>query len=706
MNSTAHARLDDDFAAPPHPAEIGLLLVEDDPAYAALLRRALARSGFRVEHAATLHEARTRLLAHPPVIALVDVGLPDGSGLDLLGEHARAGPPCAMVIMTNQGCEQIAVDAMRRGALDYVVKGDAYPPELGHVLNRALREWGHIQDRRQAEELARRLSRQYRALYDDTPAMFFTVDTEGKVLSVNKFGARRLGYTVEELVGRSVDRLYVPAERRAARDRIAVSGGADSEVRHWEARKQCSDGSTFWAQETVRVVEDEDGREVTLMVCEDISDAHELSEQLAHQASHDPLTGLTNRREFERRLNRVLDKPGAPGDEHVVCFLDLDQFKVINDTSGHSAGDELLRQVADLLRASVRNRDTLARLGGDEFGVLMEHCGLRQGLRVANALRACVEGFRFAWDNRAFKLGASIGVVPVAGPGVSPGEVMSAADAACYTAKEQGRNRVHVYRLGDAELTRRRGEVQWVSRIQRAVDEGRLRLSAQPIAPADAHGATLRRCEVLLRMIDENGQVVAPGAFLPAAERYNLAGVLDRWVIDNTFAWLGRAARSRPELCSINVSGCSIGDPGFQKYVTERIEARGIDPRWLCFELTETAAIADLVSARRFMERFSRLGCRFALDDFGSGLSSFAYLRALPVDYIKIDGLFVRDVAHDPVDFTMVKAINEMGHVLGKQTIAEFVESAQILSVVRELGIDYAQGTAIGAPRAIELPAQ
>jgi len=433
----------------------------------------------------------------------------------------------------------------------------------------------------------------------------------------------------------------------------------------------------------------------------DVTEAHNLSRRLSYQATHDGLTGLVNRTEFDARLKRVLRSLHAEPGEHALCYLDLDQFKVINDTCGHMAGDELLRKLGRLLPERVRKHDTLARLGGDEFGVLMEHCELEQAERVADSLRSTIEGFRFLWEDKSFKVGVSVGLVPISIESVDAASVLSAADTACYAAKEQGGNRVHVYRPGDEEVGRRHGEMRWVARINRALEEDRFELCYQPIVRSDGGRDDGTHYELLLRMVSEDGTTVAPGSFLPAAERYNLAPRLDRWVIATAFDWLAAHPRHLERLfvCSINLSGHSLGDETFRDFVLERFAGSCVRTEQICFEITETAAISNLAGATRFIRTLKRKGCRFALDDFGSGLSSFAYLKTLPVDYLKIDGVFVKDVERDPIDLALVRSINEIGQVMGKQTIAEFVENDAVLAHVREAGVDYVQGYGIGAPR-------
>jgi diguanylate cyclase (GGDEF)-like protein len=437
---------------------------------------------------------------------------------------------------------------------------------------------------------------------------------------------------------------------------------------------------------------------------QDITDAHMLADELSYRASYDALTGLVNRREFEQRLERVLETARLEGTENALCYLDLDQFKVINDTCGHIAGDELLRQIAVVLQSNVRQRDTLARLGGDEFGVLMERCSLEQATRVANKLRRKVADFRFAWAQRSFGVGISVGIVSIDESSEKISSIMNAADNACYTAKYKGRNRVHVYRRSNTDLVRRHGDAEWVIRVQKALHENSFELAYQPIVPASDQFEDGAHIELLLRLPDASGEPVPPGAFLPAAERYNLSSLIDRWVVTNTLAWFAESpgAMERVTVCSINLSAQSLTDPKFMNFVCESLEASPLQAKKLCFDISEPVAIANLTDATRFMSTLGKLGCRFALDDFGSGHSSFAYLKTLPVDYLKIDGLYVKGVADDPLDFAIVRSINDIGQVMGKHIIAEFVESDRVAKKLREIGIDYYQGYFIAKPRPIQ----
>jgi diguanylate cyclase (GGDEF)-like protein/PAS domain S-box-containing protein len=439
-----------------------------------------------------------------------------------------------------------------------------------------------------------------------------------------------------------------------------------------------------------------------VLVLHDVSRERQYVAKLSYQASHDSLTGLINRGEFERRLSLALKSAAQLGRHHAVMYLDLDQFKVVNDTCGHAAGDQLMRQVTAVLQRRLREGDTLARLGGDEFGVLLENCAPDNALRIADGLRQTVMECHFAWESRSFNIGVSIGLVNVADGMFTLTDVLSAADAACYMAKEKGRNRVQVYHAGDTELSMRQGEMEWIGRLQKALEEDRFVLYAQDIAGLNPALELEDHCEILIRMLDEKGEIVPPMAFIPAAERYNLMPSIDRWVVRNAFAIISRqqAEKDRSRgIFAINLSGASIGDERFLDYVREQFAHFSVSPQSICFEITETAAIAKLDKATYFINQLKSLGCLFSLDDFGAGMSSFAYLKHLPVDFLKIDGGFVKDMADDPIDRAMVDAINSVGHVMGKKTIAEFVDGERVIQLLREMGVDFAQGYGVAKPR-------
>ena len=427
--------------------------------------------------------------------------------------------------------------------------------------------------------------------------------------------------------------------------------------------------------------------------------------RLVYQASHDALTGLINRREFEQRLEHTRLSALQPGREHALCYMDLDQFKVINDSCGHAAGDELLRQLALLLKGNLRERDTLARLGGDEFALLLENCSIPDALEVADAFRAEVQRFRFKWGDRIFAVGMSVGMVAINRDSGTAASLLSAADAACYVAKDRGRNQIHLYETRDLDLVRHRGEMQWVSRIQRALEEHRLRLSWQEIRRTDGAAEPTRHVELLLRMMDDDGSEILPMAFIPAAERYSIMPALDSWVIEETLRVCQRylaAQREQHCLFAVNLSGASLKDPAFRSMLLARLQENPALGPHFCFEITETAAIGNLAVVNGFIDAMREFGCRFALDDFGSGLSSFTYLKNLKVDYLKIDGAFVRDIASNAIDHSMVEAIHRIGHLMGLKTVAEYVESEQTLASLRQIGVDYVQGGGVHRPEPLE----
>ncbi|MDP1898240.1 MAG: EAL domain-containing protein, partial [Sulfurimicrobium sp.] len=462
-------------------------------------------------------------------------------------------------------------------------------------------------------------------------------------------------------------------------------------------------GDEYAIEDSAAPIRDRDGNiHGVVLVFHDVSDNRKLAHQLSYQARHDALTGLINRSEFEHQLAILLDSATSEKRQHALLYLDLDQFKVINDTCGHSAGDELLRQLTAHMRQKVRANDIFARLGGDEFAVLLENCPLDQALRLANGLLDEVRIFRFNWLDKTFTIGVSIGLVEINETSGNSAAVLSVADTACYAAKDNGRNRVQVYSPDDKEMAQRHGEMNWVAHITKAFEENRFRLYYQSIVPVQGNAqAQGQHFEILLRMLDVNQQLVSPGVFIPAAERYNLMVEIDRWVVKNTFNWL-LAHADRPVICAINLSGQSVNDDRFLAFLVDQIKKSGVQPQKVCFEITETAAISNLTKASSFIKTIKLLGCSFSLDDFGSGMSSFSYLKNLPVDYLKIDGSFVSDMIEDPIDCAMVESINNIGHVLGIKTIAEFVENEAILAKLQSIGVDFAQGYGIAKPCPLE----
>ena len=537
-----------------------------------------------------------------------------------------------------------------------------------------------------------------------------TVDAAGRIEYLNPVAESLTGWETREAAGRPAAEVFQMLGE-ATREPI------DSSILRCLREGQLVEllepsllvnrrGQEISIQDSAAPIRDRAGRLIgAVMVFHDVSRERRLQRALAYQATHDALTGLINRREFENRLNEaLLSVRGQPSLNHVLMYLDLDQFKVVNDTCGHEAGDRLLKQITGVVQTRIRTTDTLARLGGDEFGVLLADCTLDTASRIAENLRQAIRDFRFVWGDRVMNVGVSIGLAEVNAEAESLASVMSAADVACYSAKDSGRNRVQTYQQGRAPERHR--EMQWVSRINRACDENRLELLCQPIVPIRAGVEKLRHFELLLRMRDEQGQMVQPAEFIPAAERFNLMPAIDRWVVRQACSRLAhrRGDRTRePYVLAINISATTLNDEQFLDFVIAELARADLAPGALCFELTEAAAMNSLAAATHFIRELRGRGCRFSLDDFGSGLSSFMFLKNLPVDFLKLDGQFMHNVTHDHIDRSMVEAIAQIGESMNIRTIAERVDSAGVLARLADIGIQYAQGHYISAPQPVEI---
>jgi diguanylate cyclase (GGDEF)-like protein/PAS domain S-box-containing protein len=436
------------------------------------------------------------------------------------------------------------------------------------------------------------------------------------------------------------------------------------------------------------------------VVLHDVTELRGLARQMSYQASHDALTGLINKREFERRLAESIEASRGGTQTHIMCYLDLDRFKAVNDTCGHLAGDNMLREVASLLRDAVRDSDTVARLGGDEFGILLLSCPLQKARQIAGDICRSVNDYRFVWKDRIFSIGVSVGLVEVGRESGEIEDVMSAADSACYVAKQNDGSHVHVYSARDEAVARHSGEIQWLQRLQSALRDGLFELYAQPIVAAREGGADGPALEVLLRLRDESGRMAAPGEFMQAAERYRLMSLVDRWVVQTALSALASGVIRLPDgkSVAINLSGQTLGDPSFLEFVVETLDRTGVSPSQVCFEVTENSVIGNLDLAQRFIGVLHGMGCQFALDDFGNDLGAFSNLKNLSMDYIKIDGTFMRDLSHDAVNQAMVAAIVRLARTLNFRLIAEQVEDGASLEMARGMGIDFAQGYVIGRP--------
>ncbi len=623
--------------------------------------------------------------------------------LELVAEPSRA---LAMERLLATSDESLEVQVLRKGGTTLTVEVRARDfPDQGRALRViAVRD-------------IRELKRTQQALFEEKERLMVTLKSIGEAVIVTDIEGRLqyLNPVAESLLGRSeaqvrgeklpdlcriVDeaRGLAPLDlaRSCLKQNIIINSKSNCVLhRH--------DGQEFIIEYSTGPIRNHDGGVIgVVLALRDVTEMRQLEQQLIYQARHDTLTGLMNRHQFERRLEAALETAKTNKSQHVLCYFDLDQFKVVNDTCGHVAGDQMLAQIAALISPRVRSGDTVARLGGDEFGVLLDDCPRSMAFEIAEMLRQVVADFRFVWGDRTFDVGVSIGMAIITADSAGVTEVLSAADAACYVAKDLGRNRIYMHQPDDAALARHQSEMEWSQRVSSALKEGRFRLYSQPIV-ALRSGDNPVWHEILVYMVDQEGQTIPPMAFIPAAERYNLMPAVDRWVVANTLAWLRQAKRvAAPRACSINLSGRSLCENRFLEFIVAEIERSGVDPTCVSFEITETAAVANFAQAQQFIIALKRMGCRFALDDFGSGLSSFAYLKHLPVDYLKIDGNFVRDMANDRIDCAMVEAINQLGHVMGIQTIAEYVESREVLEKLKIVGVDYVQGFAVGYPLPIE----
>ncbi len=534
-------------------------------------------------------------------------------------------------------------------------------------------------------------------------------DPEGRIDYLNPVAEHLTGWSAAEAQGQPALRVLQLVDERGrplgfdpiatclSEGRLVELPGSATLVRR--------DGVEFAVQDSVAPIRAAGGNIVgTVLVFKDVTRIRRMEREMSYLARHDGLTGLINRREFEERMDACLASARGEGRRHALLYLDLDEFKLVNDTAGHLAGDELLKQLTTLLRARVRPNDVLARLGGDEFGILLEDADLDRARRIAGELCAAVRSFRFAWQERSFEVGVSIGLVPITSDGGDRVQLLAAADAACYVAKEGGRSRVHEYQIDDAALVERYSAMQWVHRIQSALDEDRFFLMRQEIRPLCRRDGEPEMSEIFIRMRDDQGRVALPGSFIPAAERYRLISRIDRWVVKNAFRQLvERQRKSAVELhWAINLSGRSIDEESFLEDVIEQLEVSGVAPGAVLFEITETAAVAHLARAQHFIRTLKARGCRFVLDDFGTGLSSFAYLKNLDVDFLKIDGGFVRDVNESSIQRALVESIHQIGQLLGIATIAESMETEEILATLEQIGVDYVQGYGVARPEPLD----
>ncbi|GBO51492.1 diguanylate cyclase/phosphodiesterasewith PAS/PAC sensor [Pseudanabaena sp. lw0831] len=655
-------------------------------------------------------------------LILLDIKLPDLDGYEvcrkLKSDERTAGIPIIFLSALNESFNK--VQGLAVGGVDYISKPFQVEEVLArveiHLTIQRLQKSLHTQNLRLIQEIE-----EHQRLQD----MFFdekelaqvtlqsigdaviTTDVQANIRYFNPVAERLTGWQAKDAEGIPVSQVFQivneitrkPADNPVTKALLygEIVGLANHTI------LIARDGTEYPIEDSAAPIRDRQGQIIgAVIVFHDVTESRYLANQLSWEASHDALTGLTNRRGFEKELVNAIASVQNSNQQHALCYLDLDQFKVVNDTAGHVAGDELLRQITALLHKGIRANDMLARLGGDEFGLLLTHCPISQATQIAETLKDLVHQFRFVWNNKTFIIGVSIGVVAIDQASQDLMEIMGAADAACYAAKAKGRNCVHVYSLDDDELIRQRGERQMIAKISRALGHNRFCLYSQKIISITAK-PPVEHYEILIRMLDENGELVSPNEFIPAAERYGLITQIDCWVVETFFSnYQNLDQQGLPEsLYTINLSGASIGNNQFLRFLIEQFPRYQVPPQTICFEITETAAIANFDQARHFISEIKKIGCRFALDDFGSGLSSFAYLMNLPVDYLKIDGIFVKNISNNLISQAIVEGFNRIAHAMNLETVAEFVEDETILEKLREIGVDYAQGYGISRPAPI-----
>lgn len=704
-----------------------ILVVDDQPESLALLERILSGQGFVVRVAPTAALGFQSILLQPPTLILMDVYLPDQTGFEFCERLQADSSTSQIPIIFLSAHDEIHAKAQgfKSGGVDFISK----PFERVELLAR-------IQNQLRIQDLRHRLQQrneQQQNLVNDLCALkqlYFqdkelaevtvqsigdavvTTDAEGRVRSLNPVAEKLLMLNRSMAEGQAIEklfRLYDERTKAAMQNPVMVALKTGKVVSLGENSILINgEGEEFAISDSVAPIRDRNGLIIgAVMVFRDVTESRQMARRLSWQATHDPLTNLFNRSELERQLIQVLDQVHQKDRLATLCYIDLDRFKVVNDTCGHKAGDELLRQVTLAIQQKILAEDIFARVGGDEFSLLLLDRPPAETEAIAEAICQTVQQFRFVWQNQTFKIGASIGLVHLDGSHRDTTDVINSADAACYCAKDQGRNQVQVYRGDSQVFTQRRDDTQWISRLNFAIEEARFCLYGQAImslpqgkgSEGEKVALASSHQEILIRMIGEGGEIIPPMSFIPVAERYDLMPEIDLWVVKTFLRYYSqKCQQADPGRYTINLSGASINKPQFVDALEALLKQSSVPKEAVCFEITETAAIANLTSAAKSVRQLKKLGCRFALDDFGSGMSSLAYLKHLPVDYLKIDGSFVRNIHKDPVDRAMVEGFNRIAHAMNLKTIAEYVETPEILDVLRQLGVDYAQGDAVGTP--------
>jgi len=686
-----------------------VLIIDDDIDYARSQQEFLEDYNYTVKLATTTEEAINTVKKNGVGVALVDVRIGKGSGVELIKEIKKINPDLICIMITAYASIPTAVNAIKQGAFEYLTK-PIHPEDLLTTLERVFEVKELHEERNRAREALSREQDRAQVTLEAISDGVISTDINGCIEYMNPAAEKITSWSSSTAKGLSVDKVIHFNNEvshkiidnpvyKCLRENLTLNTPKTVILSR-------PDGISLCVENSAAPIKEKGSKIIgAVLVLRDVTESRKLSARISYQATHDSLTGLINRIEFESKLNAALLSSKGNNEKHTLLYIDLDQFKVVNDTCGHVAGDELLCQLTALFNKQLSDKMTLARLGGDEFGLLVEREDSTDAHQVAEYILKICHDYRFNWQDKSFVVGASIGVVEINKDTHSISDVLSQADSACYAAKDAGRNRIHIYNASDIDFLQRHGEMEWVAKINKALDENRFLLYFQRIVPIDSNNNEEEdHFEILIRMQGEDGKIIPPGAFIPAAERYNLMLNIDRWVINETFNWFSSHtnALDKLALCTINLSGHTLSDEAFVHFINECFKNHNIPREKICFEITETAAISNLNNAMALIHQLKAGGTQFALDDFGSGLSSFAYLKNLPVDYLKIDGEFVKDMVDDPIDHAMVKSINDVGHVMGKKIIAEFVENDAILAKLKDIGVDFAQGYGIAKPRPLD----
>ena len=684
--------------------EATIFAIDDDLAVRDALTLLFETEEMAVETYASAEAFLDAYKVNRPGCLLLDIRMPGMSGLELQTALAARQLRIPIIFITGHGDIAMSVQAIKAGALDFIEK--PFDDEL--LVNRVQAAIAYdLRCRQEAEERQTALllgqKKAQETLHSIGDAII-TTNTSGTVEYLNPIAAKLTGWTAYEAYGQPLSQVFnISSEQSGEPINIAlndsVQQGGSSKLES-DTLLISRNGAQFAIEGSAAPICNSHGESLgVVMIFKDVTEQRQKTKELAHHATHDPLTGLVNRREFECRLEHAIAASRVNTNQHMLCYIDLDNFKLVNDVAGHAAGDELLQQVVTRFMGKVRFRDTLARLGGDEFVLLLDNCPLQKAYEIASELVAEIKDYQFVWQDQPFRIGVSIGLVAIDGANGSGADFLNQADTACYMAKHRGGNRVQVYQEGGEVLAQQHGEVIHAATVSSALEQNRFLLYKQPIISLLPDHKTTARYELLVRLVDVKGNIVLPGAFISIAERHGLMAAIDRWVIRTAFQHYNtQLAQTDTAGVAINLSANSLNDDSLPKFIRQQFAESALHQDQVCFEVSEATVLQNLKQASLFAETMKNEGCRFALDRFGSGMSSFGYLKEMPVDYIKIEGDFVCSMLRSPVDHAMVEAINHIGHSMGIHTIAEWAESDAVIQRLTELGVDYAQGHALSSP--------